>query len=252
MAREPRLVVREDSPTRRWLWVISLAAIFGCASYGLYLVMRSQLPYDWEQVQIERGKLEAQRSELNREIRRLRDENAEQAERIVILQRGVDIDRESTAELRTALRDLQAELEAQKEQLAFYRGIVSPDESRAGMRIYELSLQQAGAEANRYTFDLMLIQAVRHNRRVTGQVGFSVHGIRDGEETSLSGEELGIGGSGKLDFAFRYFQEIRGSFLLPPDFAPTFIKVHVHGSSGKAGQFVKEFPWHEVRQGAGA
>lgn len=247
MAETPRLVVREVSPGRRWAWVIIVTSLFTCAAYGLYALMRAQLPYDWEQVELERERSAAERAELNREIRRLREENADQAEQIVVLQRGGDIDREATAELRTALRDLQAELEAQKEQLAFYRGIVSPDESRAGLRIYELSVQQNTEEPNRYSLDLMLIQAVRHNRRVSGQVSFSVLGIRDGKEVSLKGKELGSDAGGKMNYAFRYFQELRSGLLLPSDFAPTAVTVQVHSSVGGSANFTKEFSWHEIR-----
>lgn len=252
MAKTPRLVVREVSQTRRWLWVITAAALIGSGSYGLYLVLRSQLPYDWEQVELERERMAAQRSELNREISRLREENGRQAERIVTLQRGVDIDREAIAELRTALRDLQAELEAQKEQLAFYRGIVSPDESRAGMRIYELSVSPSEDDNKRYNFDLMLIQAVRHNRRVSGQVSLSVQGVQEGKEVSLSQPELGLNRDGKMNYSFRYFQELRGSFLLPEGFAPTGVTVAVESKVGKEGNFAKQFSWVEIRKATGA
>lgn len=252
MANTPRLVVREVSRGRHWLLVIAATVVFGCASYGVYLLLRAQLPYDWEQVEIERERTTSQRAELNREISRLRDENARQAEKIVMLERGVDIDRESGVELQTALRDLQGELEAQKEQLAFYRGIVSPDESRAGMRIYEVTVMPVEGKPRHYSFDLMLIQAVRHNRRVTGKVDMAIRGVRDGEETSLSAEQLGIRGVGKMSYSFRYFQELSGSFALPEGFAPTAVVLTVSSGGTDGNGFEKQFPWNEVHQSTGA
>ncbi len=248
MAETPRLVVREVSPGKHWLWVILVTVLFGTACYGVYLLMRAQLPYDWAQVELERERMAAQRSELNREISRLRDENRAQAEQIVMLQRGVDIDRESTAELRTALRDLQAELEAQKEQLAFYRGIVSPDESRAGMRIYDMTVTPIEGEHNQYGFDLMLIQAVRHNRRVTGRVSITIQGVRNAKEAVLGPEQLGLGGGEKMSFSFRYFQEISGSFSLPADFSPTAVRLKVFSGTGENSDFEKQYSWDEVRK----
>ena len=251
MVDTPRLVVREVSAARRWMWVILATSVFAIAAYGLYLLMRAQLPYDWEQVELERERMAAQRSELNREISRLRDENERQAEEIVILQRGVDIDREATAELQTAIRDLQAELEEQKEQLAFYRGIVSPDESQAGMRVYEIKVRQSPEDVQRYNFDLMLIQAVRHNRRVSGRISLSVQGVEDGEETSLNATQLGMNRSDKMNYSFRYFQELRGSFRLPEGFAPTAITVAVYSSGGSTKNFEKQFTWADVRESSG-
>jgi hypothetical protein len=252
MADTPRLVVREVSRGRQWLWIILATAVFGSASYGLYIFLRSQLPYDWAQVELERERMAAQRSELNREINRLREENGLQAEQIVMLQRGVDIDRESTAELKTALRDLQSELEAQKEQLAFYRGIVSPDESRAGMRIYELRVSAVQDQPLQYSFDLMLIQAVRHSRRVSGQIKMVVVGVQDGEERSLSAEKIQLQNTSNMQFAFRYFQELHGSFTLPEGFAPTSVTLKVKGLSNSADDFERNIPWAEVRKEAGA
>lgn len=246
MANTPRLVVREVSTTRRWLWVILAAAAFGSASYGLYLLMRAQLPYDWEQVEIERERMAAQRAELSREIGRLRDENADLAEQIVMLQRGNDIDQEATRELRNTIRDLQAEMETQREQLAFYRGIVSPDESKAGMRVYELEIEKQAAQSGRYSFDLMLIQAVRHHRRVSGRVDMSIDGIQQGKEIRLSAGEIGLSRSERLDYSFRYFQEIRGSFRLPEDFAPLTVTVTVSSSNGSSSSFDRQFSWTEV------
>ena len=46
--------------------------------------------------------------------------------------------------------------------MAFYRGIVSPEQSSAGVRVYELQLRP-GSEADLYQYDLVLIQAMRHD-----------------------------------------------------------------------------------------
>ena len=251
MAEAPRLVVREVSRGRRWLWVILATVVFGCASYGLYLLLRAQLPYDWAQVELERERMASQRSDLNREIGRLREENGHQAEQIVMLQRGVDIDREAAVELKNALRELQAELDAQKEQLAFYRGIVSPDESRAGMRVYELDVTAVRDQPNHYSFDLMLIQAVRHSRRVSGRIKMSIVGVRDGEEQTLSAEKLRLNTASNMSFAFRYFQELHGTFSLPEDFAPTGVTLKVQGLSGAADDFETQYPWVDVINEAG-
>ena len=193
----------------------------------------------------------AQRAELSREINRLRDENADLAEQIVMLQRGNDIDKEATRELRDTIRELQAEMEAQREQLAFYRGIVSPDESKAGMRVYELEIAKQDDEPGRYSFDLMLIQAVRHHRRVGGRVDMSIQGVQDGEEVTLSARDMGLSRPERLNYSFRYFQEIRGSFRLPEGFAPLAVTVTVSSSNGSASSFDRQFSWSEVLKTSG-
>lgn len=248
MAKAPRLVLRQVTTAQRWIRVISIVVLLAGIASGSYMMLRAQLPYDWEQFQLERERMDSQRDALNRELRRLRKEYARQTEQVVELQRGADMDREALAELRTALRDLQGELESQREQLTFYRGIISPEESHAGMRIYGLTVEPAGETTNHYSFDLMLMQPLQHQRRVSGSIRLSVQGLQDGKETVLEASELGMGGTGPLKYSFRYFQELHGTLVFPENFQPTVVLLHIQSATHRSVNFEKSYPWKELWQ----
>ncbi|MDX1497836.1 MAG: DUF6776 family protein, partial [Salinisphaeraceae bacterium] len=125
------------------------------------------------------------------------------------------------------------------------------DESKAGMRVYELEIAKQDDEPGRYSFDLMLIQAVRHHRRVGGRVDMSIQGVQGGEEVTLSARDMGLSRPERLNYSFRYFQEIRGSFRLPEGFAPLAVTVTVSSSNGSASSFDRQFSWSEVLKTSG-
>ncbi len=245
-----RLVVQEHAPWRQWVWIGVFSAVFGIASYALYSYTVSRLPYEWEELEIERAKLEGERKEQSRKIRQLKDENRRQAEKIVSLERGVEIEKASAQSLHDSLRDMQEELAAQEEQLAFYRGIVSPDQSKVGVRIYDLEVRESG-EKSLYLFNLMLIQAVRHENSVSGVVSVELRGMQGGAEKHIPLEEISVARDTKLNFSFRYFQDLTGAFRLPRGFIPS--SVHIKVNANSSGAVVEQdFQWSAVREGTGA
>lgn len=246
-----RLVVREHAPWRQWLWVAVSAVLFGIGSYALYAYTVSRLPYEWEQLEIQRAKLESERKELVREIRRLRGENSRQAEQIVSLERGMEIDRESVKELQKTLRDMQEDRAAQEEQLAFYRGIVSPEQSRAGLRIYDFEVRDGG-ETGLYLFELILIQAVRHDKTVSGEVAIEITGMHGGVEKRLPLSDVMLTRDKRLGFSFRYFQDLNGLFRLPQGFRPSGVNIKVNTAGQDSAGFEQDFQWTDVRDRTGA
>lgn len=245
-----RLVVQEHAPWRQWIWIGVISAVFGIGSYALYSYTVSRLPYEWEQLEIERAKLEVERKELARRIRELKEENRRQAERVVSLERGVEIEKESAKALHESLRDMQDELAAQEEQLAFYRGIVSPDQSKVGVRIYDFEVRDGG-EPGLYMFDLILIQAVRHDKSVSGEASVEIRGMQGGVEQVIPLQKVSVAREGRLEFSFRYFQDLSGAFRLPKGFSPSAVHVKVNAKSSGA-MVERDFQWSAVREGAGA
>ena len=128
------------------------------------------------------------------------------------------------------------------EQIAFYRGIVSPELSRVGIRIYGFKLSRATA-ADTFRYDLTLIQAVRHNRKIDGRVQVIIQGQQDGVRKSLPMSELAIGEGADLSFSFKYFEELTGEFKIPTGFKPEQVTVTLVAEGAGAQNVREDFPW---------
>lgn len=231
----------------RWAVVGAASVVALIGSFALYSLGRSQSGNDWTQTL----RLETEQRRLVAEIRRLREENSRLSERLVLLERSGEIDKRAASVLNQSLRDEQAALAALKEQVAFYRGIVSPDESSAGVRVYELQMRP-GSEPDLYQYDLVLIQAMRHENAVAGSADLSFIGLQDNQPRTYRLADMDVERGKTLIFSFRYFQQLSGSVRLPRGFKPSRVQVDVIRNGNPPVRFQQMYDWNKVQYSAGA
>ena len=182
------------------------------------------------------------------DLARERAANDELRRQIAVLETSREIDRETYAQVEANLGELQAQIQAQEEELVFYRGIVSPQDGVAGLRIQDLEVEPADAERH-YAVRLVLVQAIVHSRQVSGVVRLQVEGTRNGESVSFGLEELApapAGGSDALAYAFRYFQGLEAELVLPVGFEPVRINVEIWPSEPRGERTAQSFAWSAV------
>ncbi|MGH8453927.1 MAG: DUF6776 family protein [Nevskiales bacterium] len=242
-----RHVIRVHRPWLRWAVVGACSVAILIGSFALYALGRSQSGNDWTHTL----RLEAEQRRLVAEIRRLRAENGRLSERVVLLERAGEIDKRAATVINQSLRDEQAALAALKEQVAFYRGIVSPEESSAGVRVYELQLRP-GSEPELYQYDLVLIQVMRHDNAVAGSADLAFIGLQDGQPRNYRLAELEVERGKTLLFSFRYFQQLSGSIRLPRGFTPTRVQIDVIRNGNPPIRFQQMYDWNKVQYSAGA
>jgi hypothetical protein len=183
--------------------------------------------------------------------KRLADQNAaadELRRQVAILETSRGIDRETYARVEADLSELQARIQAQEEELVFYRGIVSPQDGVAGLRIQNLDVLPADAE-RRYLLRLVLVQAIVHSRRVSGVVRLQLEGTRDGQTVSLDVAELAAERAAyDMAYEFRYFQGLECELVLPVGFEPTRLHVEIAPSDQRAERVSETFEWAAVAE----
>lgn len=239
-----RLVVREHSPWRQWLIVGGVVAVVTLIAFGIYQYQMSSMPYDWKQLQGAQTRLESERDSLQQTIRDLRVKSELQAQRIVMLERGSDVDEAARKEVQKELAAQQTKISKLKEQLAFYRGIVSPEQSSAGLRVYQLAIHEDATHEGLYVYELVLIQALRHNRNVSGTAKVEIRGVKSGNSVSYKLADVATNGSNALTFQFKYFQKLDGAFRLPKGVIPTSVVVELDGNSD--AQVKSTYKWSQV------
>ena len=203
----------------------------------------------------ELGRYQADYSRLDawRESTALRDEIAARERAIDELERKVarletsgSIDRETYAEVEANLAALEARIQAQEEELVFYRGIVSPGDGVAGLRVQNVEILAGEGEAT-HTLRLLLVQAIVHNDRVTGSVRLSVRGLLGDQAAAFGLETLGTESQATdIPYGFRYFQALEMGLKLPAGFEPAEIEVQVWPRSPRGETIVQTFPWPAV------
>jgi cell division protein FtsB len=213
--------------------------VVGCA-YLIFEFGRIQANYNIVDAALERQSYEAHIAELDAEIAALKEVVAK-------LETDRAVDSESYKEVEANLVTLQAKIQEQADAIAFYRGIVSPADGAAGLRVQDLKLTRAGSE-RAYNVRLVLVQLLQHDRKVTGDVDMVVQGLQDGNEVSYPFTDL-LAGEADPDweFSFRYFQNFDREIVLPDGFIPQQIKIAVHSKTRSIASIEQSFSWSTSR-----
>lgn len=221
---------------RAWLLrgvlvVLALVAVYLVFEYG-----RISAGYDVVDAANERGVLKDHIDSLDDEIAELQQE-------VALHETHREIDREAYKEVEGSLAALQAKIQEQQDAIAFYRGIVSPSDSKPGLRVQDFKLTR-GAEEREFNLRIVLVQAMKHDRKVSGDVALSVEGNEDGEvKTYALSDLLPADADGGWPFSFRYFQDFDRQLVLPDGFTPERVHVEVRSRTRSISSIEESFAW---------
>ena len=224
----------------RPIWVYALVALVaGTSLYLAYELGRYQSGYSMLDHRRERAQLTerlAGEKAVSDELRR----------QLAIGETSSEIDRATYAQVETTLADLQAQIQTQEEELVFYRGIVSPQDRVAGLRIQSLEALPGDGEG-RYLVRLLLVQAIQHRARVSGAVKLQLEGIQDGQMASFDVAELVVPGEPyDMAYEFRYFQGLEAELALPVGFEPQRMTVEISPNESRAEHINQTFEWPAI------
>jgi hypothetical protein len=221
----------------RPIWVYAVVALLGVGS--LYLA------FELGQYQSGYSLLDQRRTRatLQERLTAERGVSDELRRQLAIAETAGEIDRATYSQVESTLGELQTKIQAQEEELAFYRGIVSPQDGVAGLRIQSLEVLPSDGEG-RYLLRLLLVQAIVHSRRVSGAVKLQLEGMQDGQTVSFDAAELAVPGEPyDMAYEFRYFQGLETELALPGSFEPQRVAVEIWPSEARAERINQTFDW---------
>lgn len=233
-----RLIVRQHAPKRQiviWLSV-ALAALAAAAAL-----------FEWGRIQGGYQRADSQRelTLMGAELNAATERNAELRQQVALLERSRQIDAQAIEELRGALEEQESEVQNLREELAFYQGIVSPSDGRAGLQIQRLDLEGVGGAV---TFELVLIQAMDHERTVSGRAQLSlVTRDPDGAEVVLGMAEAVPAQPEGIPFSFRYYQVLEGDIAAPEGLTVESVRVTLVPAGRGRSNITEEFDWDVQR-----
>ena len=173
----------------------------------------------------------------------LDEEIVDLKQKIAILETNHEVDRASYKEVEASLTQLQAKIQEQRNAIAFYRGIVSPSDGNSGLRVQEFKLTRGKAERE-FNLRLVLVQAMKHDRKVSGDVNLSIVGSQNGVETTYAlAQLLADEDNSAWAFSFRYFQGFDRLLVLPDGFTPERVTVEVRSKTRSISSIEESFDW---------
>ncbi len=234
-SRTGRLVVRYHAPWRRR--VLAIGSVV-----GLVLLLLGTFEFGRYRSGYNKFTEMQYRSELSATIDRLEKENEQLRQSVTAAELAREVDRKAYADVEKNLSDLQAQVLKYREELTFYRGIVSPEDGIGGLRIQRFQVLPGGADQH-YRLRLVLVQSMRQDSVVSGSVNIQIEGVRDNKPVELGLPEARAESSGNanLPFRFRYFQNLEQDIVLPEGFEPRAVNVEVR--TAKLAPVRESYPW---------
>ena len=221
---------------RTWAVRAFLVLLALIAGYLVFEFGRISAGYDTVDAANEHGALLEHIGELNDEIEALKQE-------VALQETHRAIDREAYKDVESSLITLQAKIQEQQDAIAFYRGIVSPSDGKPGLRVQDFKLTRSGEERE-FHLRLVLVQAMKHDRKVSGDVALSVEGSENGESRTYALTELlPADANVAWPFSFRYFQDFDRQLVLPDGFTPERVHVEVRSKTRSISSIEESFAW---------
>jgi ATPase subunit of ABC transporter with duplicated ATPase domains len=216
------LIIKQRYSPRMKLLLAVMAAVVLLASAGFIY------NYGLNRAGFEAQSAQETQQTLQDEMRKLQDENRELQESLARSQRTIQMDQAAYQDLDKSLKASAQEIVKLREELNFYRNIISPADKKSGLRIQNLYIEPAGG-ANQFRYKLVLIQALKHESTVQGRAIIEVSGMQVGEDTLL---RFPAANERPIQVNFKYFQDIEGKLELPRNFQPKRVKVYIKTSGG--------------------
>lgn len=206
------------------------------AGYLSFEFGRIQADFNVIETEDEREAYEDRISSLEAEIVELKQE-------IELQKTHREVEREAYKEIDASLAGLENKIQEQQDAIAFYRGIISPEDGGRGLRVQDLRLSQ-GKEDREYNVRLVLVQVKQHDRSVKGEVEFTIDGEQNGVATTYAlGQLVPPDADPSWSFAFRYFQDFDRQLVLPVGFSPERINVEVRSRTKSVASVKESFLW---------
>ncbi|HET6912026.1 MAG TPA: DUF6776 family protein [Rhodanobacteraceae bacterium] len=170
--------------------------------------------------------------------------NDELQNKLAILQRDRQVSQIADRVLQKNLADRDEEIRSLRADQAFYSRLVGADAQPGGLTVHGIVLKPI-ARSRAFNFIVTLTHSAEGGKEIDGDLSLAVEGIHGDQLMVLDWKQLAGANAGKgLPFAFKYFQQVQGTLMLPPGFIPNRIRVTLDPESGQS--VTRSWPWSDA------
>ena len=167
-------------------------------------------------------------------------------EKIIRLERDVQIDRMTAVELQKEIMRLQSKVSALTGELEFYQGIMTAAQNSNGLKIQKLLVEPMKTERY-YRFKLILTHIAKNRIVATaGAIDLLIEGVKNGIMHTLNLKDIIVDSEWVPNFNFKNFKRIDGSLVLPEGFEPIGITVRLAQQEPKNKVIEKTLDWSDA------
>jgi len=236
--QKSRLVVRAHEPWRVRLIIGVVAVLVLGVAWIMFNYGHDHAGYDSEEFTREQDDWGSEQKRLVSRISELRA-------KVARLEIAGEVSKHAALLIRDELAQQQKDSQSMREELAFYRGIVSPEQGRNGLYIHTVQMAP-GTQEREYLYSLTVIHKQglkKRHRRITGTLVLKLEGKQAGKQVTLPLSSLQPGRKLPITLSFKYFNRVKGRLVLPVGFVPENVVVSIKPKRKKINGDTKRQPW---------
>ncbi len=189
------------------LWALVIA-VGASAAVWTYKLGRNHLPG----LEVS-GDTEEQLDQLSEQVRKLTTENERLQSASSASQNELKIAQTAQAQLASQVKNLEAENNRQKEDLAFFDSLLPTNLGAPGITIQRFKAEQAAPNQLRYR--VLVMQGGGGTQQFAGNLQLSVNIIQGGKSAILNFPEGNAADQARYRLAFKYYQRVEGLLNIP-------------------------------------
>lgn len=239
MSLSRKLVIKHHNPLHIFAVIVISCAVITMTIWGF--LDESQWSY------IKSSLTEAKKNkELWLENQTMINTIAKQEERIIMLERIAQLEKQTIANLQAGMIEQQDEVYKLKNELEFYQGIMTTAGESKGLSIQGLYIEET-SQTRSYYFKLILTHVSKSDKVTAGTLSILLEGVQGETAKTIDIRELTLSESLSLSFKFVSFERIEGSIMLPEGFIAHRVIVRARQEGKKKNpEIVRIFDWSEA------
>ncbi|MEZ5465928.1 MAG: DUF6776 family protein [Lysobacteraceae bacterium] len=161
---------------------------------------------------------------------------------LAVMSRSDQVSRSAVQSLQEDLADRDERIAQLRADVAFYERLVDAASKRQGLSVHSLRFTRREDGAWRYV--LTLTQNLKRSKVSSGELRILIEGAQGGQLKMLDWSTLRQDAeAAALTFEFKYFQQLKGSVMLPEGFTPHRVRVQLKSPDGSSEP---SFSWQDV------
>ncbi|NBR29132.1 MAG: hypothetical protein EBT83_12085 [Betaproteobacteria bacterium] len=229
----PRVAVRTAVAWYwRWLGLIALAVVIMMFSRTAYDFGRKFAGFDQSEADQELQRLTESKAKLEQEVAQISGNLAQ-------IERQMQIERATYADLVKQVKALTEENASLKEDLAFFQTLMPSGGKEGGVAVNRFMVQN-DALPGEFRYRLLLTQTGQRSKDFQGRLQFVVNLQQDGKKTvmTLPAEDDKEARGFKLNF--RFYQRVEGTFRVTPGTVVKGMQVRVLEGDSKEPRLTQQ------------
>lgn len=174
----------------------------------------------------ERGVTIDELQDLRSRVVALESENGELRSLVAQSDRRMQIEQATQSDLARSLKAIQDENAHLKEDIAFFRTLMSTDKNGGSLSIYRVKVENSVLPGE-YRYQLLLLQGGQREKEFQGKVQLLVNLQQDGKKTVMTLPTAAGKDAQQFNLNFKFYQRVEGTFQVAPRTQVKNIQVRV-------------------------